>query len=105
MTYTLEQINEILQGEIIGNTNQVITAPEQLERASATEISFIGNKKYEKLWETSKACAAVVNQDISIEAVAGKVISFLMGGKGNAQETSGTPFVNNIGETNVDEGV
>lgn len=45
------------------------------------------------------------NQDISIEAVAGKVISFLMGGKGNAQETSGIPFVNNIGETNVDEGV
>jgi UDP-3-O-[3-hydroxymyristoyl] glucosamine N-acyltransferase len=32
-----------------------------------TEISFIGNKKYEKLWSTSKACVAVVNEDISIE--------------------------------------
>ena len=67
MTYSLEQINEVLQGEIIGNTKQVITAPEQLELASTSEISFIGNKKYEKFWETSKACVAVVNQDISIE--------------------------------------
>jgi UDP-3-O-[3-hydroxymyristoyl] glucosamine N-acyltransferase len=65
--FTLHQINETLQGEIVGATTQNITAPEQLEAASNTEISFIGNKKYEKLWATSKACVAVVNQDISIE--------------------------------------
>ena len=35
--------------------------------ASTSEISFIGNKKYEKFWDASKACAAVVNEDISIE--------------------------------------
>jgi UDP-3-O-[3-hydroxymyristoyl] glucosamine N-acyltransferase len=67
MTYTLEQINEVLNGEIVGTTSQLITAPEQLERASATEISFIGHKKYEKLWVTSNACVAVVNEDIAIE--------------------------------------
>ena len=67
MTYTLEQINEILNGEIVGTTSQLITAPEQLERASTSEISFIGHKKYEKLWSTSTACVAVVNEDISIE--------------------------------------
>lgn len=67
MIYTLEQINEILKGEIVGETSQSIKAPEQLERASTSEISFIGHKKYEKLWLTSKACAALVNQDISIE--------------------------------------
>ena len=67
MTYTLEQINEVLKGEIVGTTSQLITAPEQLERASASEISFIGHKKYEKLWATSTACVAVVNEDISIE--------------------------------------
>jgi UDP-3-O-[3-hydroxymyristoyl] glucosamine N-acyltransferase len=66
-TYSLLEINEVLKGEISGNTKQNITAPEQLEAASHSEISFIGNKKYEKLWETSKACAAVVNEDISIE--------------------------------------
>jgi UDP-3-O-[3-hydroxymyristoyl] glucosamine N-acyltransferase len=67
MTYTLKQINEVLKGEIVGTTSQLITAPEQLERASISEISFIGHKKYEKLWTTSKACVAVVNEDISIE--------------------------------------
>ena len=67
MTYTLEQINEVLKGEIVGTTSQLITAPEQLERASASEISFIGHKKYEKLWATTTACVAVVNEDISIE--------------------------------------
>ena len=66
-SYSLNQINEILKGEIVGNTTQTISAPEQLELASNTEISFIGNKKYEKFWANSKACVAVVNQDIAIE--------------------------------------
>lgn len=66
-SYTIQEINEILKGEIVGSTSVKITAPEQLEMASTTEISFIGNKKYEKFWATSKACVAVVNLDIAIE--------------------------------------
>ena len=66
-SFSLTQINEILQGEIVGNTNQIITAPEQLDLASNSEITFIGNKKYEKLWESSKASIAIVNENISIE--------------------------------------
>lgn len=66
-SYSIREINEVLKGEIFGDTLQSITAPEQLEVAKDSEISFIGNKKYEKLWATSKACAAVVNEDISIE--------------------------------------
>ena len=66
-SYSIQEINEILKGIIVGNTSHNITAPEQLEVAKTTEISFIGNKKYEKYWEASKACAAIVNEDISIE--------------------------------------
>lgn len=66
-SYSLQEINAVLKGIISGTTYQKITAPEQLEVASETEISFIGNKKYEKFWATSKACVAVVNEDISIE--------------------------------------
>ena len=65
--YTLNEINNVLKGTIVGNTLQMITAPEQLEAATQSEISFIGNKKYEKYWETSLASVAVVNEDISIE--------------------------------------
>ena len=64
---TIQEINEVLKGTIVGNTTVKILAPEQLELAKNNEISFIGNKKYEKLWENSKASVAVVNQDISIE--------------------------------------
>jgi UDP-3-O-[3-hydroxymyristoyl] glucosamine N-acyltransferase len=66
-SYTIQEINDVLKGTIIGNPSIKISAPEQLELATNSEISFIGNKKYEKLWETSKASAAVVNEDISIE--------------------------------------
>ncbi|MCG9793641.1 UDP-3-O-(3-hydroxymyristoyl)glucosamine N-acyltransferase [Flavobacterium algicola] len=66
-SYSILEINEVLKGVILGGTNQTITAPEQLEIASDTEISFIGSTKYEKLWAASNACVAVVNEDISIE--------------------------------------
>ncbi|MBP6759408.1 MAG: UDP-3-O-(3-hydroxymyristoyl)glucosamine N-acyltransferase, partial [Flavobacterium sp.] len=66
-SYSIQEINEVLKGTIVGATTIKITAPEQLELAGNSEISFIGNKKYEKFWESSKACAAVVNEDISIE--------------------------------------
>ncbi len=66
-SYSIQEINEVLKGVIVGNTTQNITAPEQLELAINSEITFIGNKKYEKLWSTSKASVAIVNEDISIE--------------------------------------
>jgi UDP-3-O-[3-hydroxymyristoyl] glucosamine N-acyltransferase len=65
-SYSITEINEVLKG-IIGDTSERITAPEQLDRASSTEISFIGHKKYEKFWADSKASVAVVNEDIAIE--------------------------------------
>lgn len=71
--YTIQEINAVLNGIIVGETTNSISAPEQLELASETEISFIGTKKYEKFWETSKACAAIVNEDISIEPGINKV--------------------------------
>jgi UDP-3-O-[3-hydroxymyristoyl] glucosamine N-acyltransferase len=73
LSYSIHEINEVLKGIIVGDTATQITAPEQLDLASASEISFIGHKKYEKFWETSKACAAVVNEDISIEPGENKV--------------------------------
>ena len=66
-SYSIQEINEVINGVIYGTTSQSITATEQLEKATASEISFIGNKKYEKFWSASKAAVAVVNEDISIE--------------------------------------
>ena len=66
-SFSLAEINQIINGTIVGATNQKITAPQQLESATTNEISFIGNKKYERFWKDSLASIAIVNEDIAIE--------------------------------------
>jgi len=66
-SFSIEEINVVLKGTVVGNGALVITGPEQLEEANDTQITFIGSKKYIKLWEVSKACAAIVNEDFAIE--------------------------------------
>ena len=66
-SFSLEEINQALNGTIVGFTSQKIVAPQQLESATENEISFIGNKKYERFWNTSNASVAIVNENIAIE--------------------------------------
>lgn len=73
-SYTISEINAVLNGDIVGNTNYKISAPEQLEKAVAGEITFVGNRKYAKLWETSKASAAVIDEKILLEPGENRVL-------------------------------
>lgn len=73
-TYTIKEINEILKGELVGSTDQQITGPEELTRAQNHHITFIGSRKFVKQWETSKACAAVVNDNLKVEAGEGRAL-------------------------------
>jgi len=66
-SYTIQEINDILQGELIGNTSQNIDGPEQLQSAKNNHITFIGSRKYVSQWENSKACAAIINDNLSVE--------------------------------------
>lgn len=66
-SYTIQEINKIIKGELIGNTNHLISGPEELEKANTNHISFIGNTKYIPLWEKSKACAVIINKQINIK--------------------------------------
>ena len=66
-SFTIQEIAAKLNGVLIGNTTNTITGPEQIEVASESQITFIGSKKYAKLWETSKASAAIINEDVNIE--------------------------------------
>ncbi|UMB60480.1 UDP-3-O-(3-hydroxymyristoyl)glucosamine N-acyltransferase [Lutibacter sp. A80] len=72
--YTIQEINSILNGELIGATTHKISGPEHLEKATENQISFIGNKKYVHLWKKSKASAAIVSENIEVEAIENKVI-------------------------------
>lgn len=66
-SYTIREINEVLQGELLGDTNQQIIGPEELQRAENNHITFIGSSKYASMWETCKACAAIVDEKLKIE--------------------------------------
>jgi len=66
-SFTIKEIHEIIGGELVGTTNQNIVGPEELAKAEINNITFVGNRKYIKLWNTSKASAAVVNHNLKIE--------------------------------------
>ncbi len=66
-SFTIREINKIINGELIGDTDHLIEGPEQLEKADNNHITFIGNRKYVRLWENSKACAAIVDEKLKIE--------------------------------------
>lgn len=66
-SFTIEEINQIVKGNLIGNTAQTITGAEQIDTASERDITFIGNKSYIPNWKTTKACAALVDEKIKIE--------------------------------------
>lgn len=66
-SFTIKEINEIIQGDLVGNTSQQIIGPEQLEKANNNQITFVGSNKYIHLWRTSNACAVIVNNELDIE--------------------------------------
>lgn len=66
-SYSISEINDLLKGEVIGNTDQKIEGPEEIKKANSSQITFIGSKKYEKFWADSKAAAALVSQNSTLE--------------------------------------
>ncbi|MEH6407563.1 MAG: UDP-3-O-(3-hydroxymyristoyl)glucosamine N-acyltransferase [Leeuwenhoekiella sp.] len=66
-SYTVQEINEILNGTLVGNTKQIITGLNQLEQAKEDEITFIGDSKYARLWCNSKAEVAIVKESVCMK--------------------------------------
>jgi len=66
--YTIQEINAILKGEIVGNTTQKISGPEELQKATVDQISFIGSRKHIHLWKTSKASVVIINADLNVDS-------------------------------------
>jgi UDP-3-O-[3-hydroxymyristoyl] glucosamine N-acyltransferase len=73
-SFSVVEISEKLNGVLVGNSNLVITGPEELLQANEQQITFIGSKKFAKAWESSKACAAIVSEDVAVTPGEGKAI-------------------------------
>ncbi|MCP4552570.1 MAG: UDP-3-O-(3-hydroxymyristoyl)glucosamine N-acyltransferase, partial [Bacteroidetes bacterium] len=65
-SYTIQEINKIIKGELIGNTDQKIEGPEGLAKATHNHITFIGSRKYIQFWKDSKACAAIIDKKLTV---------------------------------------
>jgi len=71
-SFSVAQINTLVKGKLTGDYKGEINGLEQLQKAEAGQLTFIGNLKYSRLWEESNASVAIVYEDITIEPGAGK---------------------------------
>ncbi len=65
--FTIEEINQAVNGILAGNPTILISGVEQISEATKNQLTFIGEKKYIKLWGQSNASAAIVNDNLDIE--------------------------------------
>ena len=65
--YTTEHINQAANGTLSGSPTIMITGVEQISEATINQLTFVGEKKYIKLWDQSHASAAIVNDILDIE--------------------------------------
>jgi UDP-3-O-[3-hydroxymyristoyl] glucosamine N-acyltransferase len=64
---SIKEISQAVDGILVGSPTILITGVEEISAAQAEQLTFVGNKKYIKLWDQSRASAAVVNADLDIE--------------------------------------
>jgi UDP-3-O-[3-hydroxymyristoyl] glucosamine N-acyltransferase len=64
---SINEINEIVKGKLVGNSAEQIIGPEQLDKAKSNNITFIGSNKFISQWKTSEACVAIVDEKLNIE--------------------------------------
>jgi UDP-3-O-[3-hydroxymyristoyl] glucosamine N-acyltransferase len=67
MKLTVAEIAEIVNGEIVGDSELEIVNVAKIEDAKETEITFLGNAKYEKYIATSRASAIIVSRSFFTE--------------------------------------
>jgi UDP-3-O-[3-hydroxymyristoyl] glucosamine N-acyltransferase len=64
MRKTLKEIAELIEGEVIGNENVVITGVSGIKEAREGDITFIANPKYFPLINRTQASAIITSREI-----------------------------------------
>ena len=72
--FSIEEINQSVKGTLVGSATIQITGLEELSEAMENQLTFIGEKKYVKLWDQSGASAAIVKEDFDIEPGEGRAL-------------------------------
>jgi len=64
---TIEEISQAVDGILVGSPTILIAGVEEISSAQPDQLTFVGNKNYIKLWDQSRASAAIVNDNLDIE--------------------------------------
>lgn len=64
MRKTLSEIAKIINGEVVGDANIVITGVCGIKEASEGDLTFVANPKYLSLIKTTKASAIITSRDV-----------------------------------------
>lgn len=67
MKFTAKQIADILQGEVDGNENEVVSKLSKIEEGEKESLTFLANPKYNSFIYTTEASVAIVNKDFTAE--------------------------------------
>lgn len=65
MKILLKEIAELVEGEIIGDADIVITGISGIKEAKKGDITFLANSKYAPLMRTTKASAVIASKEIT----------------------------------------
>src|SRR5678816_338981 len=63
MVINAAQLCELLQGELVGNGDEKIHGPSQIDAGIPGTVSFLANPKYEEYAYTTKASVLIVSRD------------------------------------------
>lgn len=61
--YTLSQLAEMIEGEVVGDGNTMITGISTLQAARKGDISFLANPAYEKYLKETQASVVIVSEN------------------------------------------
>jgi len=61
---TLEEVAELINGEIVGDGNPVITGASGIKEAKEGDVTFVANSRYAHLINQTNASAIIVSMDI-----------------------------------------
>ena len=65
MEFTIQQIADVLGGEVIGNADAKIHTAAAIEDGKKGAISFLANLKYEEFLYTTESSVVLINKDFS----------------------------------------
>ena len=63
-SFTIEELNSLLKGRLIGNASLSISEPQHIDAAKENSICFIGSKNYIDKWLQSESKSAIIQEDL-----------------------------------------